>query len=734
MLIEWLYDVDEINERITKDVNDIIALYTMRQIINANIHPIYRGELIENRADGAIYATNFSGVVWRIKSDPDEVIPSKNSVVFIYVFKDEHDYVLEQRIDGVPLRNTKFKTPKKRNVTNKFEDLFSYLVENYRQSEYEINDDSIVVNDALKLLNTSFRPNENKTVMERLYDFLRYMCLRDGINSIFLNFFNQSYPNIAPEIPTEFKNEETYELELFVSKYNPWSISIGYNYLSNPKLKFNPKMPFKLYKKAKELLALIEIPLLSAKATDFISLYRNAEGISVYTLSSDYVNGKLRAREPLNRFRFEDYKDIITALYESESIKVPYVLYRGVITDPFKDSMILEDHGFLSKTNNKITALEFSRGNYIMEIIYPPGTHQLYIDAISQFKGEREFITYPGEVLELVEKIEYYSYTLLICKWLYNKNINVKLDTLWDEKIHNLLKPIIVTLVTEDYQKIKLYTEDDIIDNESKNLYKFIKYIFTSSNLSMYKAIEIDDRKYEILNDQLLQITGSVKTPNAFIEHNENLYVDNSFFISRLNRILPLLNYELQTGDVISHEANEYLQTLITILNNLTAPQEDYVLYTDSLDEPIIRKKSIKTQTYNIPIYYSKSVKHLAYSDGYITLPNEFIDNNKHIRFSYLNYKVDDNIDIKIEEKMNKFFKYINENINNIDIFEDEKSQIKRLVINTEDGSINIDYNVTTVYLELFKLFRMYTVKEMILVTVSSYDDSGYEREYIIDL
>lgn len=704
MLVEWLYDIDEINDRIIQNVNDIVALDTLRKIIEANIYSIEKGNLIEERVDGKIYETNFPAVVWRDKSNLDEIVPDDN-ILFIYVFKNEREYVLEQRIKGVSIRNKKFKKIS-------FEKVYEFLIMNYSISAYEIDDDSIVVKNKLKILNTSFHSGKSKKVMEQLYNFLRRICLRDKINSYYLEFFDQTYPDIAPELPKNDKYKDKTLLIEFAKNYNSWITNAGYTINSIPTLKFNPLIPHDLQDEAKELLRFMNTPLLSENTSELIVLYRNVQGIIQYTITSNMFNDKLRKNEPLNRFRREDYNDIITALQESRPVNYQYALLRGTMSNPFRDSKIIKDFGFMSKTNDRDVASGFAAGKYLMKIIYPPGTRQIFIESISYNEGEMEFLTYPGEVLEYINEIKYPSYTLILCKWIRNETEEVYIDNDLDRKCHKLLKNIVEPLLTSKSDNMYLYRDYNEI-NMNRNFFRIIRYIFDLESIYEFKSIKIENKEYQLINDEFIQVSGPVEQPNIFILNNENLLIDNAFFITRLVDLLPLLNYELSSENGISHEANEYLQVLTTLLNKIVTPRENYILYAASLNEPIIKKKLKQDDVYKIPISYSKTVKHLAYSDGYITLPNEIFKKGKHLKFKNIGFnsitsKVNINIDVQIEEKISRILKTISE-IN----IENEELRVKSLIINPERDSINIDADETKLYLELFKVFRMNKVDEV---------------------
>lgn len=165
----------------------------------------------------------------------------------------------------------------------------------------------------------------------------------------------------------------------------------------------------------------------------------------------EVINHGLR-NDRLSETAYRLVKKIIEAVDNVKPLEHEMILFRGVrSTEDFKVENlhigdIITDKGFTSKSSSVKQALKFSdKTCCLLAIVYPPGSKQISLTKISHFPKEKEFVTYPGEVFEIVDELRSGDGTkiLILNPLEYTlRDLHPIIDRSIDKDFHTFLKGI----------------------------------------------------------------------------------------------------------------------------------------------------------------------------------------------------------------------------------------------------------------------------------------------------
>ena len=135
---------------------------------------------------------------------------------------------------------------------------------------------------------------------------------------------------------------------------------------------------------------------------------------------------------------------IVESIIETLNMAPPteeiVTLYRGIKeTSKFNVSSLkvgdlIKEKGFASKSSHLNVAADFAgEGCCILVVEYPPGSKLIGLDNVSQFPMEKEVLTYPGEVFEIIEHLDGYIYAKVVwheVNYVVDKSLDDNYETI----------------------------------------------------------------------------------------------------------------------------------------------------------------------------------------------------------------------------------------------------------------------------------------------------------------
>lgn len=237
----------------------------------------------------------------------------------------------------------------------------------------------------------------------------------------------------------------------------------------------------------------------------------------MYSLLTDYtkyfdeaVNQGLRTgvmSEKCDRI----VKAITQAIDESSPTTKAMTLFRGVkSTKEFniRDMNVgdfLYDPGFSSKSGKEHPAFNFA-GDYccVLVVEYPVGSKLLSMKEYSLFPEEDEYLTYPGEVLEIVKTSKNYRNMKILTvkpieyrpkQYIIDKNIDLNYRKFKKEvlKHKNIFFPNINFMISETPHNVDL-----IVNAEGAFTVDLDKYSYKSLDMKTKKTKEFGAKLYSM--------------------------------------------------------------------------------------------------------------------------------------------------------------------------------------------------------------------------------------------